>query len=192
MAWEPRKRCNVCKELKPLSDFYRAAGMRDGHRNDCKRCNLSAKHERYVANPEPTKERVRQWQRVNADRHQATQRRIRQSPEGRRRSREGYLRRKYGITQADYDARLAKQNGGCAICGRAPAAKGSLHVDHDHESGRVRGLLCFRGNNALGDFGDGVGQLRRAIEYLQPLTDEDQRLIALARQRLQRELLRKQ
>jgi hypothetical protein len=79
--------------------------------------------------------------------------------------REGHLRRTFGITQADYDNLLARQGGGCAICGKRPG-KVSLHVDHDHASGEVRGLLCVGCNNALGQFRDDEDLLARAIQYV--------------------------
>lgn len=189
---EPRKRCKVCRIEKPLSDFYRLAGMRDGHRNDCKACNLAAKHARYIANPEPTKQRVKAWQQANPERHLENQRRRRARPEVKAKSREGHLLRKYGITQADYEALLEQQGGGCAICERKPTKKISLHVDHDHRTGTVRGLLCFLCNNALGDLGDDAEHLRKAISYLNPPSEEDLRVAQLVRDRLQRELLRQQ
>jgi hypothetical protein len=88
--------------------------------------------------------------------------------------RQKHLRRKYGITIADYDAMLAKQGGGCALCGVKPedqAAKYNtyLHVDHCHATGRVRGLLCGPHNLLLGRFGDDPAQLRRAADYLDGL-----------------------
>jgi hypothetical protein len=55
------------------------------------------------------------------------------------------LRRRYGITPDDYDAMADAQGGVCAICG-LPPRKGTLDVDHDHATGRVRGLLCRRCN----------------------------------------------
>ena len=58
----------------------------------------------------------------------------------------------------------------------------ALHLDHDHESGQLRGILCFRCNNALGDFDDDLGLLRAAIRYLEsylPIDDE----VALIRER---------
>ena len=183
------KRCSKCGEQKPLTEFYLAAGMRSGRRSDCKACNLAAKHARYVANPEPSKRRVREWQQANPERVAETRRRRRERPEVKLREREDHLRRKYGITQADYEALLAKQRGGCAICGRKPSGKISLHVDHEHGTGRIRGLLSFRCNNALGDLGDSVQQLRKAIAYLEPPSPEDQRIAALVRLRLERELL---
>ena len=58
---------------------------------------------------------------------------------------------------------LAEQGGVCAICREAPAE----HVDHDHATERVRGLLCFNCNGALGQFRDRPDLMLRAIMYLQ-------------------------
>ena len=55
---EPTKICRVCKTEKPLSEFYRVTGGRDGHRNDCKSCNLAARAEKYRQNPQPAIERT--------------------------------------------------------------------------------------------------------------------------------------
>src|SRR6266566_8325664 len=123
------KRCKKCGELKPYSEFYKSRGMADGHRSDCKWCNLAAKRARYRANPEQAIARVRAWQRENRDRYNEWQRVYRKAHK--RQSREGHLRRTFGISQRDYDELLARQGGGCAICGRRPK-RSSLHVDHDH------------------------------------------------------------
>ena len=64
------------------------------------------------------------------------------------------------------DGMLAAQGGGCAICGCEPRDDISLHVDHDHATGEIRGLTCFRCNDALGDLGDDPDRLLRAVEYL--------------------------
>ena len=58
---------------------------------------------------------------------------------------------------------LAEQGGLCAICGVAPAA----HVDHDHETGAVRALLCFNCNGGLGQFKDDPAVLRAAAGYVE-------------------------
>lgn len=57
---------------------------------------------------------------------------------------------------------LAAQGGLCAICREAPAT----HVDHDHATGKVRGLLCFNCNGALGQFRDRQDLMLRAVVYL--------------------------
>lgn len=72
---------------------------------------------------------------------------------------------KFGITLEDYDALLATQNGVCAICGLPPNGK-NLPVDHDHKTGKVRGLLCDRCNPMLGYAQDNMAILTRAIDYL--------------------------
>lgn len=62
---------------------------------------------------------------------------------------------------------LARQAGACACCGTtAPGGRGRWHVDHDHRTGAVRGILCHRCNVGIGHFGDSVVGLHRAIHYL--------------------------
>jgi hypothetical protein len=78
-------------------------------------------------------------------------------------SRTYHLKRRYGITAKDADAMLAAQAGVCAICLRAPAG----HVDHDHETGAVRALLCFNCNGGLGQFKDDPAVLRAAADYIE-------------------------
>ena len=162
------KQCSKCGVWKPLSDFYRSPGMRDGYRNDCKPCNLAAKAERHRANPEPARARARQWQFDNPERFRETQRRLKAKPEYKRRERNRYLVKTYGITVDEYDALLAAQGGVCAICRCPPREDVSLHLDHDHATGERRGLLCFKCNNALGDFDDDPERLLRAYVYLTP------------------------
>jgi hypothetical protein len=80
--------------------------------------------------------------------------------------------RRYGITFEQYEAMLAEQHNRCAICGSEPdpngrRSAGRLHVDHDHETGRVRGLLCNRCNPGVGYFLHDTDRLRAAIAYLE-------------------------
>jgi hypothetical protein len=177
------KQCSKCGELKPFDSFYRMAGMRDGHRNDCKACNLAAKHERYVANPEPDKERARRWARDNPDRVQAQREASKLSGRKALNDRRSHLKRAHGITIDDYEAMLVDQGGVCAVCGKPPRSDISLHVDHDHSTGHRRGLLCFSCNNALGDVKDDVERLIAFVDYLTTHAERepeiDQRLAAL-------------
>jgi hypothetical protein len=76
--------------------------------------------------------------------------------------RQHHLFYKYGMTEADFDRIVAEQGGVCVICGAA----GPQHVDHDHRSGQVRGILCFNCNGGLGQFRDSEPFLSRAIGYL--------------------------
>lgn len=71
---------------------------------------------------------------------------------------------KYGLTFDEFSTMLDEQEGRCAICG--VEFEGEPMVDHDHETRRVRGLLCKLCNNGLGMFRDNIGLLQTAIRYL--------------------------
>ena len=73
------------------------------------------------------------------------------------------LKRKYGIGVEEYNRLLLAQNNQCAIC---LTKSGTLHVDHDHETGQVRGLLCYNCNMGLGRFKDSSKFLNAAVSYL--------------------------
>ena len=73
------------------------------------------------------------------------------------------LRRKYGMTEAERDEMIASQGGVCCICLSAPATQ----VDHCHETGRVRGVLCFNCNSGLGLLRDNPEAMYRAADYLE-------------------------
>lgn len=160
------KRCAKCGESKPIDDFYRAAGTRDGHRGECKACNSAAKKAWYRANTDRVKANVKRWQKEDAEHHNAQQRVRRQDPERKRKERAGHLRRKYGITLEQYEEMLEAQGGVCGICEREPNPNISLHVDQDHETGAIRGLTCFRCNQAMGAFSEDPVLLRAAASYL--------------------------
>lgn len=178
------KKCSKCGELKPLSSFYRAGGnARDGLRGDCIPCNLAEKAARHRENPEPARERTRRWRQANQERASANHQAFVASGGKRLADRKSYLKRKYGMTVEQYDAMLEAQGGGCFICGRAPREDISLHVDHDHSTGAVRAILCFRCNNALADFQEDPKLLRKAAIYLDRHTPGVAEEVELARRR---------
>jgi len=81
--------------------------------------------------------------------------------------------KQYGITADEYVALCLAQDDRCAICGQPETGfrRGqvrTLSVDHDHDTGRIRGLLCFRCNSALGLMADDPDRLAAAIRYLSP------------------------
>ncbi len=137
--------------------------MRDGHRSECKECSRKIRRAWYVANRQSAIANVKRWQQENKEHLHEYRREYRK----RRRAedRDAHLRRTFGITQADYNKLLARQGGGCAICGRPPT-KAALHVDHDHATEEIRGLLCVGCNNALGQFRDDATLLERATDYV--------------------------
>ena len=78
------------------------------------------------------------------------------------------LRRKYGWTPEQFEVQLAIQGGSCAICrSDEPGGHGRWHVDHDHVSGNVRGILCSNCNLGIGNVKDDIALLRKMGKYLQ-------------------------
>lgn len=83
------------------------------------------------------------------------------------------IKRKYGLAMDEYIAMLEIQGGGCSICGARQSqlwrevVRQPLLIDHDHETGKVRGLLCDHCNRGLGQFRDDPALLHKAAEYLE-------------------------
>jgi hypothetical protein len=87
-------------------------------------------------------------------------------------AKKNHLRRKYNISLEEYDAKLEKQHYCCALCGKTQEEeKSALCVDHNHETGQIRDLLCRVCNRALGLFKDDPELLRKAAEYLERHND---------------------
>lgn len=134
------KRCCRCHKQVSRSGFHKASGRADGLQSTCKRCLQERRKDPQVAKVE------------------------------REQSREYRYRAKYGITYADYVKMVRSAEGVCEICGVAPdithpvKACRVLHVDHDHLTGKVRGVLCHECNMALGKLGD--ENLMNAVNYL--------------------------
>jgi hypothetical protein len=89
----------------------------------------------------------------------------------REQSRAQFLRVRYGMTVGEYEAKLLAQGGVCVICSKPPKPEGvraasRLHVDHDHETGRNRDLICLNCNRGLGYFKDDAALMRVAAEYI--------------------------
>jgi hypothetical protein len=87
-------------------------------------------------------------------------------------AKKNHLRRKYNISLEEYNAKLEKQHYCCALCGKTQEEeKSALCVDHNHETGQIRDLLCRVCNRALGLFKDDPQLLIRAAEYLERHND---------------------
>jgi hypothetical protein len=181
------KPCKVCGVTKPLEAFYETPGTRDGRRGDCIDCNLARKARRHAENPEPARRRAREWNEVEENRERTRANHERYKADGRKAisNRKSYLKRKYGITLEQYDEMLRAQGGVCAICTREPHPTISLHVDHDHETGALRGLLCFPCNQAIGSLREDPFLLRAAADYLDDHDPEVAELHAMTRARIE-------
>jgi hypothetical protein len=133
------KKCTRCGEHKPRSDFYPHAVAKNGVSAWCKQCTRQATLDRQKRDKESVK-------LIN------------------RRAR---LKRSFGMTVQQYDEMLDAQGGCCALCGSDfPGGRGRFVVDHCHDTGRVRGLLCNLCNVGLGALRDSPQLLQKAIHYL--------------------------
>ncbi|MEU6591635.1 endonuclease VII domain-containing protein [Streptomyces sp. NPDC046881] len=183
MAEEPdAKACRKCGRSLPLAAFARDRHRRDGLQVHCRECvaEYGAAHyrRRREAMGKPVREKAdvpaghklcrscgqvkphSEWHRnATASDGLSTRCKACRAALGR----EDHLRRTYGITRAERDRLVTSQGGVCCICLAAPPA----HVDHCHETGRVRGVLCFSCNAALGQFKDQPEVIRRAAAYVE-------------------------
>lgn len=163
-------RCSGCGEWKPLDAFAPSFAKRG--RGRCRPCH-SQYGKDWSASATPDElERIRARRRSDYERSKgkrlASARIRRQSPEWRAKRRSWVLAAAYGITAADYDALLAAQGGRCACCGVTANRNGKrLFVDHDHETGAVRGIICNKCNQGIGALGDSIDGVRRALNYLE-------------------------
>lgn len=130
------KRCGRCREVKLIAEFYRDNASSDGLQGSCQICQ---------------KETQKLWW----------------NPQRRRKAK---LKESHNLTLEQYQALVEKQLGLCAICHKPPSQENPkemlLHVDHDHDTGEIRGLLCNCCNRGIGMLGDSAETLLSAHEYL--------------------------
>lgn len=129
-----------------------ARGMTSFRRRIAEMSDGRAEYRR--VNRERRRVNTRRWETENPERHRAStaaayQRRKVSDPTQRERNTAHRRLRKYGVTPEQYDHMVTQQGGVCACCGEPPKAR-SLHVDHDHKTGKVRQLLCLKCNTAIG------------------------------------------
>jgi hypothetical protein len=133
------RQCGCCKEQLPVASFNRRKRGTGSYQTNCKKCVGEL------------------WKTAKQS-----------GPEVRRRYQ---LQRKYGVNEQSYFSLWNQQNGVCAICGNEETAryKGTLKmlaVDHDHETGVIRGLLCQECNTGIGKFRHDQDLLVKASEYV--------------------------
>ena len=138
------KKCRKCGEVKVITEFPLDRGTPDKHTNQCRECDRAYHRERYRAVGRSTK----------------------RDP---KREQEYHRERTYGISAEQYKRMLEDANHLCEICGRDPVevSKRGACIDHCHETGKVRGILCGPCNTGIGNLRDDPAVLRKALEYLE-------------------------
>lgn len=157
------KTCVKCEKPKRVGQFYKNKARPDGRDEYCKVCRGEVNKDYQKRNKEAKNTRGREHYARHKDRLREEAR------ERYHKNFWGHLKRAYGITKAQYERMVKKQKGRCAVCGDRP--KRRLHVDHDHETGEIRGLLCSGCNGGLGLFKDSIPNLQAAIQYLSENSD---------------------
>ncbi len=145
----------------------------------CKKCRNTLRYTSMTGCVNCTKENsikrfengdVKEWIQKNREKVNASNRKrynLLSLEEKRKRNRKQQISL-YGLTVEQYDDILIQQNCVCAICGKPEksSSKGVLSIDHDHTTGKVRGLLCDTCNSGLGHFYDSIDLLQGAMLYL--------------------------
>lgn len=129
--------CFSCKREKPEEEFYADNSPGRSEQRECKEC---------------CRERRAKWWK---------------SARGKRSSANSKLKARFGLSIDEYEELLAKQEGKCKICGALRSSLGHrLAVDHNHETGEIRGLLCKSCNIGIGNLQDDPELCERAAVYL--------------------------
>ncbi len=160
------KVCARCIKQKPLTAFYAHKANSDKHDSYCKDCRCELQRE-MLADP------VRRAARaVTSAKYYQNNRDV-----SRRTGRDAAYRRKYGVSYAEFETLIALAGWRCEICSEPITTEGpknarTANLDHDHETGVVRGVLCFLCNTAIGKLGDSPQILRNAVAYLERTLSE--------------------
>jgi Recombination endonuclease VII len=155
------KRCMKCKTVKPYTEYGKLKSSSDGYYFYCKPCVKSNSKKNYEKHKNKINIYSRKYyKKVSEDPGYNRARYV-------KKHRNNHLIKKYGITEEKYREISKAQNNACAICKKSELdEKNKLAVDHDHDSGKVRGLLCRDCNTGIGHFKDNIDLLNMAINYL--------------------------
>lgn len=147
------KVCSKCKIDKPFSDYFKDNRRKIGIRCKCKDCCKTETIEWREKNRSEYNNYTAQWRAKNPERQHKME-----------------IKRRYSLSIEGYNQFLIDQKCQCKICGKQhdPSIKrGRLYVDHNHDTGIVRALLCASCNKALGQMLDSPDLLRKAAAYLE-------------------------
>jgi hypothetical protein len=150
MNIENLKQCTCCQELKSLNSFPCVSKTNRKPRSQCKQCCATKQRTVYSNNLEQYQNYVKK----RRYKYKGLHKRIANL-------------KTFGLTIEDYEEMSHAQNQQCAICGTTQCTSGKrLAVDHCHETGRIRGLLCMRCNQAIGKLNDNYFLLQQAADYV--------------------------
>lgn len=139
------KHCNKCSLIKPAAEFFKDSHSSDGLMRSCKPCKMGS---------------ALNWRANNKERYNETQRKYH------KKNYERYRLNRYNITPEQWSNMLKQQDGKCKICGDLPPEGKDLVTDHNHKTGIVRGLLCYRCNREIVLLEKDETHILKAVEYI--------------------------
>lgn len=177
------KLCSKCKLTKESHEFGLNPKTSSGLKSWCKKCNQEAGRLYQALNKEASSVKKKLYRDINRDKiklqkhtshmkHRdkilAKHKEYRKNNQAKVKKtlRNSFLKKTYGLTLDTYSELLSAQNNVCAICNKANASGRSLHVDHNHSTGKIRELLCNSCNSAIGYAKEDISVLERIILYL--------------------------
>lgn len=164
--------CSVCEQVKDEKLFYRHLSIKpDGIRKQCNDCRKKYRKRAHIAKPEINRKQKNNWRFVNKDEVNNKAREYRKHNFKRFK---GYkVKKEFGITLEEVNKMLKEQNYVCKICNKPETAidprtnkTKALSIDHNHKTGKIRGLLCWPCNTAIGKFLDSPDLLLKASQYV--------------------------
>ena len=166
------KVCISCgKEFPATTEFFhKHTSTKDKLQAECRQCRNIKSREYYHNNIDKYRENGKKWRKENPEKYKKAREAYKE------RYHEYKLQWKYKISKKDFNLLFESQNGVCAICGKPETRKQKgvlkrLSVDHDHETGEIRGLVCHRCNTLLGMAEDNIEILENAILYLEATSE---------------------
>lgn len=169
------KTCSICKKEKSLNEFYYDVRYKSNYTPECKLCRSEYRKQWHLKNKEANNLKSKMYDLAHPE-----EKRMRNKKyyENNKEKHNAYCyvnnrNKTYNITQDIYDTMLNNQKGVCAICGKKETKVGRINkkikplsVDHNHNTGKIRGLLCQNCNSGLGLFGDNEDLLIKAANYI--------------------------
>lgn len=133
-----KKKCSKCGKKKFLNKFYKNKWSKNGYHHYCKECHSENSKLKYASDLEFRKKR-----------------------------KDYRLKYKYNLDSDNVNNIREGQNNKCCICNNPFHSERTIFIDHNHKNGNVRGLLCPKCNNILGNCNDDINILKSAITYLE-------------------------
>jgi hypothetical protein len=152
------KFCSGCNQTLPIESFYKS--KKYGWVSRCKSCSNKSrnKYHRVQIEKDPVGYRAKRAEQSRKNRML--------NPRTNEQRRKEWLKSLYGMTPEDYSNLFNSQNGVCAICSQPCKTKKGLAVDHNHTTGKIRGLLCANCNGAIGMLQEDPDIIEKAKQYI--------------------------